>query len=44
MISLDDPVVSHTQITALVFDHESLASAMGSLFSDFWKRGKAVDG
>jgi sugar-specific transcriptional regulator TrmB len=43
MISLDDPVVSHPQITALVFDHESLASAMGSLFSDFWSRGKAVD-
>lgn len=42
MISLDDPVVSHPQITALVFDHESLASAMGSLFGDFWKRGKAI--
>jgi sugar-specific transcriptional regulator TrmB len=40
MISLDDPVVSHPQITALVFDHESLASAMKSLFSEFWKRGK----
>jgi hypothetical protein len=42
MISLDDPVVSHPQITALVFDHESLASAMSSLFSEFWKRGKPL--
>ncbi len=39
MISLDDPVVSHPQITALVFEHKSLASAMRSLFDDFWKRG-----
>jgi sugar-specific transcriptional regulator TrmB len=42
MISLDDPVVSHPQITALVFDHESLASAMESLFGEFWKRSKAL--
>ena len=38
MISLDDPVVSHPQITALVFEHKSLASAMRSLFDDFWNR------
>ncbi len=42
MISLDDPVVSHPQITALVFDHESLGSAMQSLFEDFWTRGSSV--
>jgi len=42
MISLNDPVVSNPQITALVFEHESLASAMGSLFEDFWSRGKAL--
>lgn len=38
MISLDDPVVSSRQITALVFEHESLASAMHSLFEDYWRR------
>lgn len=42
MISLADPVVSNPQITALVFEHESLASAMASLFKDFWGRGKPV--
>ena len=42
MISLDDPVVSHPQITALVFDHESLGSAMQSLFEDFWGRSSKV--
>jgi hypothetical protein len=42
MISLNDPVVTNPQITALVFEHESLASAMGSLFEDFWSRGKAL--
>ena len=39
MISLDDPVVSHPRITALVFEHKQLASAMRSLFDDFWNRG-----
>lgn len=38
MISLNDPVVSHPQITALVFEHKNLASAMRSLFDDFWNR------
>ncbi len=42
MISLDDPVVSHPQITAVVFEHPSLATAMRSLFDDFWKRGTKV--
>ncbi len=40
MISLSDPVVSNPQVTALVFEHESLASAMASLFEDFWKRSE----
>ena len=42
MISLDDPVVGHPQITALVFEHERLGAAMKSLFQDFWKRGVAL--
>ena len=42
MISLDDPVVSHPQITALVFEHESLAAAMRALFDDFWNRGLPI--
>ena len=40
MISLSDPVVSNPEVTALVFEHESLASAMASLFEDFWKRSE----
>jgi len=39
MISLDDPVITNPQLTALVFEHQSLATAMRSLFDDFWKRG-----
>jgi HTH-type transcriptional regulator, sugar sensing transcriptional regulator len=42
MISLNDPVVTNPQITALVFEHESLASAMSSLFEEFWSRGDAL--
>lgn len=42
MISLNDPVLTNPQITALVFEHESLASAMGSLFEDFWSRGNPL--
>jgi len=38
MISLNDPVVSHPQLTALVFEHQSLSAAMRSLFEDYWKR------
>ena len=43
MISLDDPVVSHPQLTALVFEHKSLCMAMGSLFEDFWKRADTLE-
>lgn len=43
MISLDDPVVSHTKITALVFEHRSLGSAMRTLFVDFWNRSATLD-
>ena len=42
MISLDDPVVSHQKITALVFEHRSLGSAMRSLFADFWNRSSKL--
>ena len=44
MISLDDPVVSHPRLTALVFEHRSLAAAMESLFDDFWGRGASLSG
>ena len=43
MISLDDPVVSHPQLTALVFEHRSLCIAMSRLFEDFWKRGDSLE-
>lgn len=43
MISLDDPVVSHPQLTALVFEHRSLCVAMSRLFEDFWERGNPLD-
>lgn len=42
MISLDDPVVGHMQITALVFEHRGLGDAMKSLFQDFWNRGVRI--
>ncbi|MEZ5364614.1 MAG: helix-turn-helix domain-containing protein [Bryobacterales bacterium] len=42
MISLNDPVVTNPQITALVFEHESLSSAMTSLFEEFWSRGNPL--
>ena len=38
----DDPVVSHPGLTALVFEHSSLFSAMRSLFNDFWKRARPL--
>lgn len=43
MISLDDPVVSHQKITALVFEHRSLGSAMRTLFVDFWNRSSGLE-
>lgn len=43
MISLDDPVVSHPQLTALVFEHRSLCIAMSRLFEDFWNRGDPLE-
>lgn len=42
MISLDDPVVSHQKITALVFEHRSLGSAMRTLFADLWNRSSTL--
>ena len=42
MISLDDPVAGHPGITALVFDHKQLATAMVSLFDDCWRRGVSL--
>ena len=42
MISLDDPVISNPQITALVFQHGSLGTAMRSLFVDFWNRSSSL--
>ena len=43
MISLDDPVVSNPQITALVFEHRSLGNAMRTLFEDFWNRSATLE-
>ncbi len=43
MISLDDPVVSHQKITALVFEHRSLGIAMRTLFVDLWDRSSRLD-
>lgn len=43
MISLDDPIASHPQITALVFEHHSLADAMGRLFYDLWERAEPIE-
>ena len=43
MISLDDPFSSELNITALVFEHRSLASAMRTLFADFWNRSWTLD-
>ena len=44
MISLDDPVASHEKITALVFEHRSLGTAMRTLFEDFMNRSVGLDG
>ena len=43
MISLDDPVVSRQTITALVFEHRSLGSAMKMLFDDSWNRSAKLN-
>ncbi len=43
MISLDDPVVSHRKITALVFEHLSLGTAMRTLFDDLWNRSSPLE-
>lgn len=43
MISLDDPVVSHQKITALVFEHRSLGTAMRTLFDDYWDRSSPLE-
>ncbi len=43
MISLDDPFSSDVKITALVFEHRSLASAMRTLFEDVWNRGSTLE-
>lgn len=42
MISLNDPVVSQQKITALVFEHRSLGSAMRMLFVDSWNRSSRL--
>ena len=43
MISLDDPFSTDIKITALVFEHRSLASAMRTLFVDLWDRSSTLD-
>ncbi len=43
MISLDDPFAMNINITALVFEHKSLASAMRILFVDLWNRSSTLE-
>ncbi len=43
MISLDDPFAADVKITALVFEHKNLASAMRTLFVDLWNRSSTLD-
>ena len=42
MIALVDPVLTRPQITALVFEHDVLASALRGLFQDHWERAHPV--
>lgn len=38
MIALADPILTRPQLTALVFEHDALASALRRLFQDHWER------
>ena len=42
MISLVDPVLTRPQMTALVFEHDALASALRRLFLDQWARAQEL--
>ena len=42
MIALVDPVVTRPQMTALVFEHDALASALRGLFLDHWERAQPL--
>lgn len=42
MIALVDPVLTRPQMTALVFEHEALASALRGMFLDHWERAKPL--
>jgi len=42
MIALVDPVVSRPQMTAVVFEHAALVSALRRLFLDHWDRAKPL--
>jgi hypothetical protein len=42
MIALVDPVLTRPQLTALVFEHQALASALRALFQDHWERAKPL--
>jgi sugar-specific transcriptional regulator TrmB len=42
MISLVDPVLTRPQMTALVFEHNALASALRRLFQDQWDRSQPL--
>ena len=42
MISLVDPVLTRPQMTALVFEHDALASALRRLFQDQWDRSEGL--
>jgi sugar-specific transcriptional regulator TrmB len=42
MIALVDPVLTRPQMTALVFEHEALGSALRRLFQDQWERSEPL--
>lgn len=44
MIALVDPVLTRPQMTALVFEHNALASALRRLFQEQWERAEPLLG
>jgi sugar-specific transcriptional regulator TrmB len=42
MIALIDPILTRPRLTALVFEHDALASALRGLFQDHWDRAQEL--
>lgn len=40
LVALLDPVLTRPSWTALIFEHEGFAEAMGGLFETYWQRGR----